>query len=47
MQAFGEGVARAAATIGHDMVRAVTLLSVAALSEPDLLVEIEAIAVLP
>jgi enamine deaminase RidA (YjgF/YER057c/UK114 family) len=47
LQALGEGVSRAAAKLGQDLTKPVTLLSVAALSEPDLLVEIEAIAVLP
>ncbi|MBA2283285.1 MAG: RidA family protein [Acidimicrobiia bacterium] len=46
MAALGEGVARAAGGLGIDPMKAVTLLSVAALAEPDLLVEIEAIAVL-
>ena len=46
MAALGEGVARAAASLGVDPTKAVTLLGVAALGEPDLLVEIEATAVL-
>lgn len=46
MAAFGEGVARAAGALGVDPTKAVTLLGVAALAEPDLLVEIEAVAVL-
>jgi enamine deaminase RidA (YjgF/YER057c/UK114 family) len=46
LQALGEGVARAAQKLGQDLTRPVTLLSVASLTEPDLLVEIEAIAVL-
>ncbi len=46
MAALGEGVARAAGSLGVDPVKAVTLISVTALGEPDLLVEIEAIAVL-
>jgi enamine deaminase RidA (YjgF/YER057c/UK114 family) len=46
MAALGEGVGRAAAATGIDPLKAVTLLSVPALAEPDLLVEIEAIAVL-
>ena len=45
--ALGEGVARAAARLGKDLIKPVTLLSVAALGEPDLLVEVEAVAVLP
>lgn len=44
---FGEGAFRAAAALGVDPTKAVTLIGVAALSEPDLLVEIEAVAVLP
>jgi enamine deaminase RidA (YjgF/YER057c/UK114 family) len=47
MAALGEGVGRAAQRGGIDTVRPITLLGVAALAEPDLLVEIEAIAVLP
>ncbi len=47
MAALGEGVARAAARLGADPTKAVTLLGVAALAEPDLLVEVEATAVLP
>jgi len=44
---LGAGVARAAQRLGADLVKPVTLLSVAALGEPDLLVEVEAVAVLP
>ncbi len=47
MAALGEGVGRAAARLGIDPVRPVTLIGVAALGEPDLLVEVDAIAVLP
>ena len=43
---LGEGVARAADRLGVDLVKPITLLSVAALGEPDLLVEVEATAVL-
>ncbi|MEV4066010.1 RidA family protein [Nonomuraea dietziae] len=43
---LGEGVARAAAKLGIDPVKPITLLGVAALGEPDLLVEVEATAVL-
>ncbi|MEU4330033.1 RidA family protein [Nonomuraea dietziae] len=43
---LGEGVARAAARLGIDPVKPITLLGVAALGEPDLLVEVEATAVL-
>ncbi|MEU4834329.1 RidA family protein [Streptosporangium sp. NPDC023615] len=42
---LGEGVARAAARLGVDPVKPITLLGVAALGEPDLLVEVEATAV--
>lgn len=44
---LGEGVGRAAAAIGADPTKAVTLIGVAGLGEPDLLVEVEATAVLP
>lgn len=43
---LGEGVARAAVILGVDPVKPITLISVAALGEPDLLVEVEATAVL-
>ncbi|MCJ0874978.1 RidA family protein [Streptomyces sp. AP-93] len=46
MPLLGEGVARAAAKLGIDPVKPITLLGVAALGEPDLLVEVEATAVL-
>jgi enamine deaminase RidA (YjgF/YER057c/UK114 family) len=46
MAALGDGVGRVAMALGIDPLKAVTLLSVPALAEPDLLVEIEAIAVL-
>lgn len=46
MAAFGDGVFRAAVALDIDPTKAVTLIGVAALGEPDLLVEIEAIAVL-
>ncbi len=46
MADLGEGVMRAAVALGVDPTKAVTLLPVVALAEPDLLVEIEAIAVL-
>lgn len=46
MPLLGEGVARAAAKLGVDPVKPITLLGVAALGEPDLLVEVEATAVL-
>jgi enamine deaminase RidA (YjgF/YER057c/UK114 family) len=47
LPALGEGVARAASRMGVDPVKPVTLLAVAGLGEPDLLVEVEAVAVLP
>lgn len=46
MPLLGEGVARAAAKMGIDPVKPITLLGVAALGEPDLLVEVEATAVI-
>ena len=46
MAALGEGAQRAAAALGIDPVKAVTLIGVDALGEPDLLVEVDAIAVL-
>jgi enamine deaminase RidA (YjgF/YER057c/UK114 family) len=44
---LGAGVARAAARLGVDPIKPVTLISVAGLGEPDLLVEVDAVAVLP
>jgi enamine deaminase RidA (YjgF/YER057c/UK114 family) len=44
---LGAGATRAAARIGADLVKPVTLISVTGLGEPDLLVEVEAVAVLP
>ena len=46
MVAVGEGLTRAAARIGRDLRKPVTLLGVATLAAPDLLVEVDAIAVL-
>ncbi|RKS05283.1 enamine deaminase RidA (YjgF/YER057c/UK114 family) [Nocardiopsis sp. Huas11] len=46
MALLGEGVGRAAEKLGVDPVKPITLLGVAALGEPDLLVEVEATAVL-
>ncbi|GAA1683458.1 RidA family protein [Kribbella yunnanensis] len=43
---LGEGVARAAAILGVDPVKPITLISVGGLGEPDLMVEVEATAVL-
>lgn len=41
-----EGATRAAARLGINPLRAITLIGVSALAEPDLLIEIEAVAVL-
>ena len=46
MGALGEGVGRVVQRLGIDPVRPITLIGVAALGEPDLLVEVEATAVL-
>ncbi len=46
MPLLGEGVSRAAAKLRIDPVKPITLLGVAALGEPDLLVEVEATAVI-
>lgn len=46
MAGLGEGVARFAERLGVDPRKPITLLGVAALGEPDLLVEVEAVAVL-
>jgi enamine deaminase RidA (YjgF/YER057c/UK114 family) len=43
---LGEGVGRVAERLGVSPLRPTTLISVAALGEPDLLIEVEAIAVL-
>ena len=45
--ALGEGISRASARLDRDLIRPITLLGVAALGEPDLLVEVEAVAVMP
>ena len=47
LAALGEGVARAGAQLQVDLVKPVTLIGVVMLGEPDILVEVEAIAVLP
>ena len=47
LAALGEGVQRFAERLQVDPRRPTTLLGVAALGEPDLLVEVEAVAVLP
>ncbi len=44
--ALGEGVARAAARLGADLIKPITLIPVAALGEADLLIEVDATAVL-
>ena len=44
MGALGEGVGRAAATAAIDPLKPITLIGVAALGEPDILIEVEAIA---
>ncbi len=47
MGALGAGVGRVAARLGIDPVKPITLLGVTTLGEPDLLVEVDAVAVLP
>jgi len=47
MAALGEGVFRVVEALGVDLAKPITLIGVAALAEPDLLVEVEAVAVLP
>lgn len=44
---LGEGVGRAAGRMQFDPLKPVTLISVAGLGEPDLMVEVQATAVLP
>ncbi len=44
---LGGGVGRAAERLDLDLTKPVTLLPVTALGEPDLLVEVDAVAVLP
>lgn len=46
LSALGEGVGRVSAALGIDPLKPVTLVGVSMLGEPDILVEIEAIAVL-
>ena len=46
MAELGDGAGRAAARLGVPPLAAMTMIGIAALAEPDLLVEIEAIAVL-
>ena len=47
MRDIAEGLQRAGIDLGTDMLRPTTLVGVAALFEPDILIEVEAIAVLP
>jgi enamine deaminase RidA (YjgF/YER057c/UK114 family) len=47
MAASGAGDRPAAAALGIDPLESVHVIGVAALAEPDLLIEIDAIAVLP
>ena len=47
MAALGEGAMRAAVAADVDPLKPITLLEVTSLAEPDLLIEVEAIAVLP
>jgi enamine deaminase RidA (YjgF/YER057c/UK114 family) len=47
MAALGEGAMRAAMTADVDPLKPITLIGVHSLGEPDLLIEIEATAVLP
>lgn len=47
LAALGEGVFRAAARLNIDPLKPITLIGVTSLGEPDLLVEVEATAVLP
>jgi enamine deaminase RidA (YjgF/YER057c/UK114 family) len=46
MAAFAEGAARASATLGITALPPLTGIGVAALAEPDMLVEVEAVAVI-
>lgn len=47
MGEFGAGAQRAAERLGGGALTAITLIGVAALAEPDLLIELDATAVLP
>jgi enamine deaminase RidA (YjgF/YER057c/UK114 family) len=47
LAALMEGAGRVAARLGSFPLRPMTLIGVAALTEPDLMVEVEAVAVLP
>jgi enamine deaminase RidA (YjgF/YER057c/UK114 family) len=46
LEALGEGVGRAQERLGRDLTKPVTLVPVVALGEPDLLIEVDATAVL-
>jgi enamine deaminase RidA (YjgF/YER057c/UK114 family) len=46
LAALRDGIGRAATALGIDPLKAATLIGVSALAEPDLLIEIDAIAVL-
>ena len=46
LEALGEGVGRAQERLGRDLTKPVTLIPVVALGEPDLLIEVDATAVL-
>lgn len=46
LPALGEGVERVASRLGVDPLKPTTLIGVAALGEPDLLIEVDAVAVL-
>lgn len=47
LEALGAGIAAAAAKLGVDPIKPATLIGVQSLFDPDYLIEIEAIAVLP
>ena len=47
MEPLGAGVQRAVGRLGVNPIKPITLIPVAALGEPDLLVEVDAVAVLP
>jgi enamine deaminase RidA (YjgF/YER057c/UK114 family) len=47
IEAINAGATRAATKLGINPIKPATLVGVAALAEPDLLIEIEAVAVLP
>jgi enamine deaminase RidA (YjgF/YER057c/UK114 family) len=47
MEALGMGFTRACRALGQQLVAPITLIGVVALGEPDMVVEVDAIAVLP